>query len=181
MRDYKKLRGGNRNRLWERRERRRQRDRDGPSLIYGWHAVQAALENPKRRIRRILVTPNGERRLHELGLKPKVKPEIVRPEVIDRQLSPDAVHQGVLLEADPLPSPELEDMSLDGLVLVLDQITDPHNFGAITMLAALLRHRLAMPIIDSALKRISRRSFEPGRLSSGRSRNPKAETRSRSA
>jgi 23S rRNA (guanosine2251-2'-O)-methyltransferase len=136
MRDHKKNRSGNRNRPWERRERRRERDRDGPSLIYGWHAVQAALENPKRRIRRILVTPNGERRLHELGLKPKVKPEIVRPELIDRQLSPDAVHQGVLLEADPLPSPELEDMSLDGLVLVLDQITDPHNFGAITRSAA---------------------------------------------
>lgn len=136
MRDRKKPRGGSRNRPWEKRERRRERDRDGPALIYGWHAVQAALENPNRTIRRILVTPNGARRLEELGLKPKIAPEVVRPDEIDRRLSPDAVHQGVLAEADPLPSPELEDISPESLVLVLDQITDPHNFGAITRSAA---------------------------------------------
>jgi 23S rRNA (guanosine2251-2'-O)-methyltransferase len=136
MRDRKNKHVGSRNRPWEKRELRRERDRDGPALIYGWHAVQAALENPKRKIRRILVTPNGARRLEELGIKPKVTPEIVRPNEIDRRLSPDAVHQGVLAEADPLPSPELEDISPDGLVLVLDQITDPHNFGAITRSAA---------------------------------------------
>ncbi len=136
MRDRKNQSGGSHKRPWVRRERRRERDPEGPALIYGWHAVQAALENPNRKIRRILVTPNGARRLEELGLKPKVTPEIVRPDEIDRRLSPDAVHQGVLAEADALPAPELEDISPDGLVLVLDQITDPHNFGAITRSAA---------------------------------------------
>ena len=136
MRDRKNQRGRGHKRPWEKRERRRERDKDGPALIYGWHAVQAALENPKRRIRRILVTPNGARRMEELGLKPEIAPEIVRPDEIERRLSPDAVHQGVLAEADPLPSPDLEDIPLDGLVLVLDQITDPHNFGAITRSAA---------------------------------------------
>jgi 23S rRNA (guanosine2251-2'-O)-methyltransferase len=136
MNDDKKHRGGRRNRPWDKQDRRREHDRNKPALVYGWHAVQAALENPKRRIRRLLLTPNGERRLQELGLKAKVKPEIVRPEAIDRELSPDAVHQGVLLESDPLPSLELEDISPDGLVLVLDQITDPHNFGAIMRSAA---------------------------------------------
>jgi 23S rRNA (guanosine2251-2'-O)-methyltransferase len=112
------------------------RDKDGPAIIYGWHAVEAALKNPKRRIRRILVTQNGERRLAELGIKSKIAPEVVRPEVIDRELSPDAVHQGVLVEADPLPVPDISEIPGSGLVLVLDQITDPHNFGAILRSAA---------------------------------------------
>jgi 23S rRNA (guanosine2251-2'-O)-methyltransferase len=60
----------------------------------------------------------------------------VRPEKIDRELPPDAVHQGVLAEADPLPAPALEDLPPEGIVLVLDQITDPHNFGAIVRSAA---------------------------------------------
>jgi 23S rRNA (guanosine2251-2'-O)-methyltransferase len=47
-----------------------------------------------------------------------------------------AVHQGLYAEADPLESPELEDVATDGIVVVLDQITDPHNFGAILRSAA---------------------------------------------
>jgi 23S rRNA (guanosine2251-2'-O)-methyltransferase len=130
MRKREKGRGG---RPWQKRERRHDHDL---ALIYGWHAVQAALENPARRIRRLLVTPNGARRIDELAIKLSVKPDIVRPEEIDRLLPPDAVHQGVLAEADPLPAPALEDLALDGIVLVLDQITDPHNFGAIVRSAA---------------------------------------------
>ena len=130
MRKREKGRGG---RIWQKRERRHDHDL---ALIYGWHAVQAALENPARRIRRLLVTPNGARRIDELAIKLSVKPDIVRPEEIDRLLPPDAVHQGVLAEADPLPAPALEDLALDGIVLVLDQITDPHNFGAIVRSAA---------------------------------------------
>ncbi len=122
-----------RDRPWQKRDRRRD---DELALIYGWHAVQAALENPARRVRRLLVTPNGARRLQELGINPAVAPEIVRPEVIDRLLPPDAVHQGVLAEADPLPAPALEELAHGGIVLVLDQITDPHNFGAIARSAA---------------------------------------------
>lgn len=130
---------------WEKRPKRAfkrgparttKRDHDGPAIIYGWHAVEAALKNPKRRIRRILITPNGEKRLQELGITPKVKPEIVRPDVIDGELTADAVHQGVLVEADALPIPDLSEIPADGLVLVLDQITDPHNFGAILRSAA---------------------------------------------
>jgi len=122
-----------RDRPWQKRERNAPRDF---ALIYGWHAVQAALENPARRIRRLLVTENGSRRLAELGLRPAVAPEVVRPEAIDRMLSPDAVHQGILAEADPLPVPALDELPTDGVVLVLDQITDPHNFGAIVRSAA---------------------------------------------
>jgi len=130
MRKRERGRGG---RPWQKRERRQREDL---ALIFGWHAVQAALENPARRIRRLLVTPNGARRLEELKLKPSVKPEIVRPEEIDRMLSPDTVHQGVLAETDPLPAPSLDELPANGIVLVLDQITDPHNFGAIVRSAA---------------------------------------------
>ncbi|MBV8751735.1 MAG: RNA methyltransferase [Hyphomicrobiales bacterium] len=116
--------------------RPRPRDADGPALLYGWHTVKTALENPHRRFRRLQATENAARRLAEDGVKLPVAPELVRPEVIAAQLSPDAVHQGLLAEADALPSPAIEELSADGIVLALDQITDPHNVGAILRSAA---------------------------------------------
>lgn len=65
-----------------------------------------------------------------------VQPEIVRPDMIAQRLSPDAVHNGVLVEADPLPSRDLDEIEPAGIALVLDQITDPHNVGAILRSAA---------------------------------------------
>jgi 23S rRNA (guanosine2251-2'-O)-methyltransferase len=46
------------------------------------------------------------------------------------------VHQGLLAEADPLPSPDIDTLEPEGMILVLDQITDPHNVGAILRSAA---------------------------------------------
>ena len=109
---------------------------EGVAILYGWHTVAAALANPKRTVRKITATGNAARRLTEEGLTLSVTPEIVRPEAIAARLSPDAVHQGLLVEADPLPSPDLEDLEAAGTVLVLDQITDPHNVGAILRTAA---------------------------------------------
>ena len=106
------------------------------TLLYGWHSVKAALENPNRRIRRIVVTENALRRLRESGADLPVEPELVRPEGFLAYVPADAVHQGVLAEADPLPAPSIEDLSPEGIVLVLDQITDPHNVGAILRSAA---------------------------------------------
>ena len=60
----------------------------------------------------------------------------MRPSAIAERLLPDAVHQGLYLETDPLPSPAVEDLPAQGVVLVLDQITDPHNVGAIFRSAA---------------------------------------------
>ena len=60
----------------------------------------------------------------------------MRPDAIAARLGPDAVHQGLLVEADPLPALDLEDVPAEGTVLVLDQITDPHNVGAILRSAA---------------------------------------------
>jgi len=105
-------------------------------LLYGWHTVKAALENPARRIRRLMATENAVRRLADDGVPLPIEPELVRPNVIDARLGPDAVHQGLLAEADPLPALKVDELTSDGIVLVLDQITDPHNVGAILRSAA---------------------------------------------
>src|SRR6185437_3503655 len=104
---------------------------DEPVILYGWHTVTAALANPERQIRKLWLTENAARRLAEEHIATKVTPEIVRPAQIDQRLGPDAVHQGMLAEADPLPSPDIDTLPSEGIVLVLDQITDPHNVGAI--------------------------------------------------
>jgi 23S rRNA (guanosine2251-2'-O)-methyltransferase len=126
----------------ERRERfqRAQRDSlrppDEVTVLYGWHPVTAALQNPARRVRKLLATENAARRLADENIPTSPPPEIVRPDAIAARLAPDAVHQGLYLEADPLPAPPIEELATDGLVLVLDQITDPHNVGAIFRSAA---------------------------------------------
>jgi 23S rRNA (guanosine2251-2'-O)-methyltransferase len=110
--------------------------RDGPALLYGWHTVTEALANPARRILKLWATENAARRLADSGLSPTVTPELVRPDVLAGRLGADAVHQGLLAEAEPLPSPALEELAPHGVVLALDQITDPHNVGAIFRSAA---------------------------------------------
>jgi 23S rRNA (guanosine2251-2'-O)-methyltransferase len=127
----------------ERRERFERARREGlrgeageTVIMYGWHTVTAALRNPARTLRKLLVTENAARRLAEEGITPRLAPDIVRPSAIAERLLPDAVHQGLYLETDPLPSPAVEDLPAQGIVLVLDQITDPHNVGAIFRSAA---------------------------------------------
>jgi 23S rRNA (guanosine2251-2'-O)-methyltransferase len=109
---------------------------DAPIILYGWHPVVAALGNPARRIRNLWATANAAHRLAEEGLALPMSPELVRPDAIAARLSPDAVHQGLLAEVEPLPSPALEDLPAAGTVLALDQVTDPHNVGAILRTAA---------------------------------------------
>jgi 23S rRNA (guanosine2251-2'-O)-methyltransferase len=109
---------------------------DGPVILYGWHTVAAALANPQRHIRKLMLSENAARRLAEENIALPLTPEIVRPALIDQRLGPDAVHQGLLAEADPLPSPDIDTLPQEGIVLVLDQITDPHNVGAILRSAA---------------------------------------------
>jgi len=109
---------------------------DGPVILYGWHTVSAALANPERQIRKLYLTENAAKRLADENIDTRVTPEIVRPSAIDQRLGPDAVHPGLPAEADPLPSPDIETLTPEGMVLVLDQITDPHNVGAIMRSAA---------------------------------------------
>jgi 23S rRNA (guanosine2251-2'-O)-methyltransferase len=109
---------------------------DGVIILYGWHTVTAALANPARHFRKLLATENALRRLSEEGIRLPVEPELVRPDTIAARLSPDAVHQGLFAETDALPAPPFAELAASGIVLVLDQITDPHNVGAILRTAA---------------------------------------------
>ena len=109
---------------------------DGPVIMYGWHTVTAALRNPARKIHKLLATENAARRLTEEGVPVPPQLQVVRPGAIAERLLPDAVHQGLYLETEPLPAPAVENLPAKGLVLVLDQITDPHNVGAIFRSAA---------------------------------------------
>ena len=122
----------------ERFERARRESLQAPedaAVLYGWHPVTAALQNPARRMRKLLATENAARRLTDEKIEAPI-PEIVRPDAIAARLPPDSVHQGLYLEADPLPSPLIEQLATDGIVLVLDQVTDPHYVGAIFRTAA---------------------------------------------
>jgi 23S rRNA (guanosine2251-2'-O)-methyltransferase len=110
--------------------------RHQPILLYGLHAVEAALGNPKRSIGRVLATENGARRL-ETPLRARgVTAELVLPRQLDRLLGGDAVHQGVVLETEALQPVELEDVAPTGILVVLDQVTDPQNVGAVLRSAA---------------------------------------------
>jgi 23S rRNA (guanosine2251-2'-O)-methyltransferase len=121
---------------WQRPPRPFQDDDSNAIVLYGWHTVTAALANPARRIRRLFATENALRRLADDGIALPVTPDVVRPDALAARLTPDAVHQGLIAEADPLPSPSIEELGASGIVLVLDQITDPHNVGAILRTAA---------------------------------------------
>ncbi|HEX2020607.1 MAG TPA: RNA methyltransferase [Aurantimonas sp.] len=108
----------------------------GRIRLYGLHSVAAALQNPKRVLHRLLATRNA---LARLELDPDAigcPVEIVEPKLLDTELGTDAVHQGVMLEADPLVPGRLAGLSGAHLVLVLDQVTDPHNVGAVIRSAA---------------------------------------------
>jgi len=118
------------------RPRRKVMPGDGPSEglvhLYGLHTVRAALANPARKVRSMLVTRNAAERL-ELGPVDGLPfpARIVEPREIDKITGSDAVHQGVLIEAEPLRPKRLDALGDTNLVLVLDQVTDPHNVGAI--------------------------------------------------
>jgi len=101
-------------------------------LLYGLHTVRAALANPERKNIKLSTTQNALVRL-EVGPVDAlgIPVEIVSPQDIDKVLGPEAIHQGVMLETRPLPVRRLEALKDSPLLLVLDQVTDPHNVGAI--------------------------------------------------
>lgn len=106
-------------------------------VLYGFHAVRAAIENPERRIMRLLATQNALASF-------KVESEVKRPdfEILDApvfaSLMPEgAVHQGIAAVVEPLPALDILDLiesvpeGEPAVFLMLDQVTDPHNVGAI--------------------------------------------------
>jgi len=104
--------------------------------IYGFHAVSAALRAPRRELVRLYATEAAAERLAPEIAARGVETKIVAAEDIAARTPRDAVHQGVLLEARPLAPIDISELPVDGLVVALDQITDPHNVGAILRTAA---------------------------------------------
>jgi 23S rRNA (guanosine2251-2'-O)-methyltransferase len=106
-------------------------------LLFGFHAVREALRAKNRKVFDIYATRAAAERLHDEVESRGLSPHIIEAETLTRHLGANAVHQGVMLEARPLESIDLSEIeSQSGIVLVLDQITDPHNVGAILRTAA---------------------------------------------
>lgn len=108
------------------------RSGSGALYIFGLHTVRAAFENPKRKIIRLLTSPNAWERLDigEMNNMP-FPVDIIDARELDRMLGKDAIHQGIVAEVHPLHAKSLEELKDTHLVVVLDEVTDPHNVGAI--------------------------------------------------
>ena len=108
-------------------------------ILFGIHPIEAALSNPKRVLGRLQLTDNAQRRLEAQIAARGAAVELVAPKDLDRRLGNETVHQGALLETQALPEPSLEELAETAdqrPLVVLDQVTDPHNVGAILRSAA---------------------------------------------
>jgi len=109
-----------------------------PLMLFGKHACLAALANPMRKIKRVLVTKNTQADLGKaLANVKNITP--IDGQKLESMLPPGSVHQGIGMECKPLAQPSLQDwlrQNIEKPVLMLDQISDPHNVGAILRSAA---------------------------------------------
>lgn len=102
--------------------------------LYGRHPVTLALSNPRRKIKELYLTKGA---LDGIYISPDIPVKIVPREQLDALVGKEAVHQGVVAKCAPQTSFTLEDLinttvsDKTTLVVVLDQVTDPHNIGAI--------------------------------------------------
>lgn len=105
--------------------------------IFGKHACIHALQNPKRKCNKIYVTKNT---LNNLAQQfPDINYTIIDPKELEPLLPNGAIHQGIAIEVSPLPETALEDIiqkNTAQTLIILDQVTDPHNIGAILRSAA---------------------------------------------
>src|SRR5579871_1298251 len=118
----------------------------GNSLwLWGTHPVLAALGNQARRCRRLLATAEAQRSHPDLAMfmtERQMKAETVERSAIDSMLPKESVHQGLALLVEPLAESGIDDFGHaaekrdPAIVVVLDQVTDPHNLGAIMRSAA---------------------------------------------
>jgi 23S rRNA (guanosine2251-2'-O)-methyltransferase len=123
--------------------------------LYGRHAVTAALANPSRSCHRLLATAEALAALGAAARRPGLEVATVERAELERRLGADAVHQGLALSAAPLPRLELRRACAPepgrNLVLLLDQVTDPHNLGAVLRSAAAFEVRaVVLPARGSA-------------------------------
>ena len=108
-------------------------------LLYGKHASIAALANPMRKIKRVLVTKNTHAELGDKAFVGIKNLQIVDGKKLDDLLPREAVHQGIALDCEPILQPDLQEFLAgkpDKSILILDQVSYPHNVGAILRSAA---------------------------------------------
>lgn len=108
--------------------------KNSPLIIYGKHAAVAALANPMRKIKRVSVTKNARAEIGDKAFANYKNVTLTDASKIDAMLPKDAVHQGIAIECEPLSQPSLQEwLATDPNkpVLLLDQVSDPHNVGAI--------------------------------------------------
>lgn len=108
--------------------------------LWGIHACKAALENPDRHCFRLLMTNSISKDMTFTNKHSPSKIEILDSAAISRLLPDAAVHQGIALEVAPLPETSFHELqkAASGVLVVLDQVTDPHNVGAILRTARAL-------------------------------------------
>jgi 23S rRNA (guanosine2251-2'-O)-methyltransferase len=145
------------------------RRRHPDDWLWGWHAVQAALANPRREgFKRLLVTPARARDVEDAAARLGMRVERMELQDIARALPSGAVHQGVALLADPIEPESIESFGENphGVLLMLDQLTDPQNVGAVFRSAAafgarglILQDRHA-PALTGALAKASAGAIE---------------------
>lgn len=108
---------------------------DPDNLIWGRHPVLAALANPARRgMGRLMATPDRAAEIESGGLAPHGHPvEVLDGAELARLLPPGAVHQGFVFKVAPLEGVPLAELAepASGVIVMLDQITDPQNVGAV--------------------------------------------------
>jgi 23S rRNA (guanosine2251-2'-O)-methyltransferase len=107
------------------------------ALVYGFHPVREALQAARRTFVRLHATKEAADRLSSEIATAGIRVNLVSSQDLSARLGAQAVHQGVLLEAGLLDAADISDLEQSrGIVIVLDQVTDPHNFGAIVRTAA---------------------------------------------
>lgn len=107
---------------------------DADNFVWGRHPVIAALANPARKgMGRLLATADRAAELERDKLAHGHKIEVIEAQALDRMLPPGAVHQGLAFKVQPLEGVALEDIAdpASGVIVMLDQLTDPQNVGAI--------------------------------------------------
>lgn len=117
-------------------KQKRLRENSKQHWLYGLHPCYSALCNEKRRIHSILITETIAEKLRHDGIKLPVTPKIVSTAELSKILPQQALHQGIALSVEPLLEANWENILAAKRLLILDQISDPHNVGAILRSAA---------------------------------------------
>ena len=145
---------------------------NGLDLLYGVHAAKAAFENPQRRFRHIWCTEAMEREVAAWRQSHHPSVTVLDKAELERLLPKGAVHQGVAVAAEPLPEIFLTDLIVQAqtrpytVLVMLDEVTDPHNIGAILRSMAafgahgVITHRYNSPGVTGTLAKTATGALE---------------------